>query len=178
MVQRGTNAMEYKTPKNYTQNNHIGVTLIELIAAVCIASLLLVTFFVAVNPGEKKAEGRDNRRLADMAMIDSAMGEYFLDNEVRPDLPNTLRVSTTLPDGGISLDNSHGGWVLENLSTYISRLPIDPENNETYFYSYYHTGFGYELNARLEYLSEQALNDVGNDPNVYEIGNNLQLISP
>jgi hypothetical protein len=57
-------------------------------------------------------------------------------------------------------------------------MPIDPINDPTYYYSYFQNGSGYELNARLEFSPDLMQNDGGNDPDMYEIGNNLLLISP
>ncbi len=41
---------------------------------------------------------------------------------------------------------------------------------------YMHTPSSYEINVVLEFLVEQAQNDGGNDPGVYETGNDLTLI--
>lgn len=42
--------------------------------------------------------------------------------------------------------------------------------------TYVHTNDAYELNTTLEYYSDKAQNDGGNNPSVYEIGNDLDLI--
>jgi len=39
-----------------------------------------------------------------------------------------------------------------------------------------HNDNGYELNVRLEILTEYSTDDGGNDTEVYEIGNNLNII--
>lgn len=155
-----------------------GLSLIELTIAVSVLLVLAVSFFIIADPVGRKAETRDLKRISDIAVLDRVMSEFFLDNERYPDASDLLRTSTSLPTGGISLGNSNGGWILENVSTYTSHLPIDPLNDEIYFYSYYHESYTYELNARLEAQLDAAQNDGGNDPDVYEIGNYLELISP
>lgn len=166
-----------KLPKTFDART-AGVSLIELMLAVTIVGLIVAAIFIKVDPTNRKSAARDGKRLSDIALLDRVISEYYLDNEVYPDLQDTVRQSTSLPDGGLGLDNSQGGWILQNLSTYTSRLPLDPLNDETYYYTYIHDDFSYELNARLEVLSEYAQDDGGDDATLYEIGNNLQLISP
>jgi hypothetical protein len=36
----------------------------------------------------------------------------------------------------VDLSSSNPGWIYENLSSYTEKLPIDPQNDEDYFYSY------------------------------------------
>jgi hypothetical protein len=110
--------------------------------------------------------------------LDRAITEYKVDEGSYPDTVDTLRTSTVLPAGSTALTNVRTGWIAQNLSAYASRLPIDPINDATYFYSYYHDADTYELNARLEYNFDLMTSDGGNDPNLYEVGNNLGLITP
>ncbi|HXF44176.1 MAG TPA: type II secretion system protein [Candidatus Paceibacterota bacterium] len=90
------------------------------------------------------------------------------------------------------------GWVTIDFADIssgspISRLPFDPNNGATTgecadatsgacFYSYGCSGTNYELNAIMEsvkYSNGQAgdveSKDGGNEPNVYEVGNKLDL---
>ncbi len=159
-------------------NNQKGVTLIELIAAFSIIVILVTSSVLILNPGEKRAKARDNRRLTDISTLDRVINEYLLDYGDFPDLFDVLRDSTTLPGGSISVDNSAAGWIDEDLSEYTSHLPIDPVNDATYRYYYYHDDTSYELNATLENLLEYAQEDGGDDPARYEVGNNLTLVSP
>jgi hypothetical protein len=125
-----------------------------------------------------KSRARDDRRLSDINILDQAINEYLLDNGDYPDVVGTLRDSTSLPSGNTSLDNSSDGWIDADLSKYTAKLPVDPLNDATYHYSYYHNITGYELNAVLEYYTEYAQEDGGDDPDIYEMGNNTTLISP
>jgi prepilin-type N-terminal cleavage/methylation domain-containing protein len=162
-----------------TKRNHKkGFTIVELVIVIAVIMILVTASVVLIDPVAKKKRARDNKRLSDVSTIDRAINEYLLDKGDYPDQADTLRESTTLPLGSSALVNAVGGWIAADLSKYTSRLPIDPLNDGTYHYSYYHTVSSYELDAPLEYLTEEAQNDGGDDPQVYEMGNDLTLISP
>jgi len=155
-----------------------GVTIPELMVAITIMTVMITSIMIILKPDEKKAKARDNRRISDITLLDRVINEYLLDYSDYPDLFDVLRDSTSLPGTGISLDNSSAGWIDEDLSEYTSHLPIDPINDSTYRYFYYHDDSGYELNAVMEFLTGEAANDGGNDATRLEMGNNLTLISP
>jgi type II secretion system protein G len=155
-----------------------GFTLLELIMVMAVISVLLGVLLMNVNPVSNQRSARDVKRISDLNLLDSAINAYRIDHNNYPDLQNVLRISTSLPTGNTQLETVTSGWIDEDLSGYTSRLPTDPINNATYHYSYIQSQSGYELNARLESLPDQMLNDGGNDPNMYEIGTILTLISP
>lgn len=158
--------------------NQKGVTIPELIIAITIITIVATTTMIVLDPWEKKAKARDGQRLGDIATLDRAVNEYLLDFGDYPDLFDVLRDSTTLPGTSAALDDASGGWIAQDISEYTSHMPVDPINDTTYRYYYYHDSSGYELNAVMEVLVEEAQNDGGNDLNRYEVGNNLSLISP
>lgn len=158
--------------------NQKGFTLFEMVLALSVFAIMTSLIILYVNPEEKRKIARDNLRISDAMLIDRLINEYRLDNGSYPDVVTLLRDSRTLPTGGISIDNSTSGWIDADFSKYNSRLPIDPINSVDYFYSYYHSVTGYELNVILEQQTELMAEDGGNDPNRYEIGNDLSLISP
>lgn len=167
-----------KLINKYSLDNSDGMTLLEVILATTITIVLFTVIWILVNPTVMLKRGRDEKRLSDLSMLDRVITEYKLDQGSYPDTVNTLRTSTTLPVGSTSLTSVKAGWIACNLSTYTSRFPIDPINDSTYYYSYFHTSDGYELDAKLEYNTSLMSSDGGNDPNSYEVGNNLNLISP
>ncbi len=140
--------------------------------------MLLALAVVAYNPIERNKQARDGKRISDISKIDRAISEFMLDKKYYPDTEGVLRLSTTLPDGSTSLNKSNKGWIFDNLSSYIPMLPADPINDATYRYSYIRGSNGYELNAKLESMTDEMVNDGGNDNLMYEVGNNLNLISP
>ena len=161
--------------KKYNQK---GVTMVELIITIALISILASIIMLVLDPVEKKQKARDNKRLSDISLLDRVINEYLLDYGDHPDLFDVLRDSTSLPGTSVSLDNSAAGWIDEDLSEYTSHLPIDPINDATYRYYYYHEDNSYEINAVMEYLTDEATNDGGNDDTRLEMGNDLTLISP
>ena len=132
------------------------------------------TRFQAVDSG---AKARDQVRLSDISTLDRAISEFALDNKRYPDIVDIPRTSTSLPGGNSGpFESAYAGWIDEDLSAYIPKLPVDPINDVSYFYSYQHNATSYELNARLESLEEYMENDGGNNVGLYEIGNNLTLL--
>lgn len=154
-----------------------GFTLIELLIVIAVTMLIFTTILLITRPEEQKAKARDNRRLADITTLDRAILEYRIDNDVYPDLVNTLRTSTSLPVGNTGpYELITDGWLDADLSYYTSKLPIDPVNNGTYYYAYQHTTTNYELNARLEYYTGYMEEDGGNSASWYEIGTDLTIL--
>ncbi len=158
--------------------NSNGFTILELLVVVAVMFLLFSALLILVNPTELKERSRDEKRVSDLSVIDRAIVEYKVDNGTLPDDADTLRTSLVLPTGSTDLSNAATGWISENLSTYLTKLPIDPLNESTYFYSYMHDGDTYEINATFEFDFDTTTDDGGNDPTVYELGDNLTLISP
>lgn len=66
-----------------------------------------------------------------------------------------------------------------NIGSPFSALPVDPLNNQNYYYTYV-TGGSWALSSLLEsqrLLQEQAAKDGGYNPGKFEAGTNLQLIA-
>lgn len=160
-----------------TEKNSLGTTLVELVAVVGIVAVLILAVLIIVNPAEILARGRDEKRFSDMSLLDRAINEYKMDVASYPDVGNTTRISTSLPSGNSGpLVDSTDGWIDVNLSQYATKLPIDPINDENFYYSYRHTQFSYEINAILEHYTEEMVNDGGDDNGVYELGNDLTIL--
>lgn len=158
--------------------NQQGVTFIEILIVLALILIAMSVVYMSINPLEAKKRGRDEKRISDLNVLDSAISEYVLDNGSYPDTANVTRTSSTLPTGSEGpLYNVTGqGWISQNMSNYMVKLPVDPINDATYHYSYRHTDTAYELNAVLEYNIELSQDDNGNDSGVYEIGNSLTVL--
>ncbi len=160
-----------------TENKSKGITLLELLITVTVVLILLAASVLVINPAEKLEKARDEKRLSDISSLERIVNEYKIDNGVYPDDADALRISTALPPGNAGpLQSTTLGWIKADLSAYNTKLPTDPKNDATYFYSYQQSGPTYELNARLEHLVELSQNDGGNDPDVYEVGDDLTII--
>ncbi len=155
-----------------------GVTIVEIILVITVILILLTTVFVFTNPTYFRSKSRDQKRLSDLQTLERIVTEFRLDNGAYPDTESVTRYSNVLPTGRTNLTDSRSGWIVADLIEYNTRLPIDPVNDDTYRYSYRHNDDVFELNTRLEVLNDLMSQDNGNDPNLYEKGSDLTLISP
>ena len=154
-----------------------GFTLVELMLVIFLITTLTAVLILIFKPAEANSRARDEKRLSDAYSLDRAVAEYQLDKNAYPDSLGVLRVSTTLPTGATGpVQNSTSGWISSDLSVYLPKLPTDPLNNSTYFYSYKHDVSGYEIDVKLEYYANYSQTDGGNDAEIYEVGNNLTII--
>ncbi len=159
-----------------SQTAQLGFTIIELLISVAIILAISGVIMLVVRPTELRQRGRDEKRLSDISVLERALSEYVLDNQTYPDAANTLRISTSLPlNNSGPLEQVTAGW-LSGLDNYLAKLPTDPINNATYFYSYQHNGKDFELNAQLEYYVDLSANDGGTSDAVYEVGSLLTIL--
>lgn len=167
--------MGLKIPSNKI---HKGFTLVELLVVIAVSSLLLSILVVQINHPQKINQAKDIKRMADLSSLERVINEYRMNTGFYPDSVGVIRKSNTLPSGNDELTSSSSGWIDEDLAKYTSRLPVDPVNDDSYYYYYVHSNSGYELNAKLKYLTNEMQNDGGNDSEMYEVGSNLNLIAP
>ena len=126
-----------------------GFTLIELIIVMVIIAILVLLLLPNLSNGPKRA--RDSQRKSDFRSVQSALEQYFADNNNYPSGAGT---------GGFT---GLGSTLTPN---YIKNLPTDPKNNGTngttaYQYQYdaqpsgCSTGCtGYTLTVGLEYSKD------------------------
>lgn len=181
-----------------------GLTLVEILVVLMILGFSFSLFFYTWNSVELYKRVRDNRRLNDLQVLDTTLKTFLLDNsEIVLGDEDTIYLS--LPDSSStcgsynlpkifspfvyrcvatpsSIDGS--GWIPINFSSAkflsLSILPLDPSNNQDYFYAYQVKGNKYKITARLESraLSSRMITDGGFEPTLYEIGNYLNFPSP
>ena len=153
-----------------------GFTLIELMVVFLILTLVYSFVVLAIKPGEIRQKAHDVARIADINKISAAIEAYISDRGVPPDVANVIRGSTiSVGLGSPSLSNGQG-WIGEDLSRYLEKLPLDPINVNPYFYRYRHNGVKYEIDALLEFYFEAASKDGGNDSLRYERGTDLTIL--
>ena len=142
------------------------------------ASLILFSVvYLTTRPAESQAKARDGKRLSDMQVLARVVDEFRIDTGDYPDFMDALRKSTVLPESNAGpLESPVRGWIKQDLSRYNVKLPLDPQNDENYYYSYKKTTTGYELNAVLEYYLQYAQDDGGSSPAIYELGTDLGII--
>ena len=169
-----------------------GFTLIELLIVIAILAVLATAVTLILNPAELLKQGRDSTRMSDLSVIHTALGLYLADAAS----PNFSAVGyctygTISPFSQACTTNASttvdgNGWVPIDFTSIssgspLSRLPIDPINNATYYYAYAGTILEtYEINANMEsarYSTSTSVedNDGGNNGDWYEIGNDAGL---
>lgn len=174
-----------------------GFTLIELLVIMGILAVLATATALVINPAQLLAQARDSKRLTDIDKVNKALDHYQL-NLGQP-VQQTNTVYASLPDVSptcssyvglpqlasgwsyscaptSSYRNTDGtGWVPVDFSNItqasFEKLPIDPKNTASYFYTYIP---GRLLTVGMEsskYLRDIAAMDGGVDPGRYELGN-------
>lgn len=104
----------------YKLQKESGLTLVELLLAVGILSVLVSGIFVLVNPLQKIGQANDAKRKSDIVQITRALEIYYQDNAQYPASTGTYTITGT---------NWGGAW-----PSYMSRLPQDPTAGYTYVY--------------------------------------------
>lgn len=191
-----------------------GFTLIELLIVIGILAVLGTVAVLVINPGELLAQARDSQRISDLGTVYAALGLYVStvgSFDVASGTADTQCVSsvntqvascigrytsdgtpptTSSSPSAANLRKVEGsGWVAAGLSdvpggTPLSILPIDPTNNDTYFYTYW----GHQANKKFKLTSnlesvrysfgggdDKEGNDGGVSTSIYEVGNDLNM---
>jgi len=118
-----------------------GFTLLEILLVVGIISVLAGIVIVAINPGRQLAQVRNTQRKSDIKQIDSALTQYYIDNN---NYPNTVLGSLTeiCDTGEETTGHSITCTNLVDLSalvpTYLTAIPVDPQATTT-------NGAGYRI---------------------------------
>ena len=184
----------------YSTAHSKGFTLVELLVVIAIVAVLSTVVIITLNPAELLKQTRDSNRISDMATLKSAVSLYLAD-ATTPSLgsatlcyESTTLAPTSTGCGGLfagtrtttqgdsrTVDGT--GWIPVNFNgissgSPLGNLPIDPLNNETYFYAYAASGGVFEVNSNME--SNRYVNggsedveskDGGNKADNYEAGN-------
>lgn len=170
---------------NRIKFNQNGFTLVEILLVIIIISLLYTIIVLIVNPLEVARQGRDAQRLADLSNIRLAMNLTALENSEALDL---YCHNLFPPCSGRSTDPNprqvNGqGWVKMNLEAQdkvkMAVLPVDPRNNNSYYYEYAtdNTGVFWEINTTIESVKFQdKMFEGGNNDSRYEIGTKLTIL--
>lgn len=141
-----------------------GFTIVELLIVIVVITILATISIVAYSGVQQRA--RDNIRRSDINAIAKALELLYIDNNKYTTTSEQCMDTSVGTDSCDGVLNNIGKWApnsnMQNLITgkYTNSVPIDPINNETYYYSYepWNAGQGgyteaaqaYDLCARLE----------------------------
>ena len=123
-----------------TTKARLGFTLIELLVVIAIIGILASIVLASLNTARIKS--RDARRIADMRHLKIALELYYQDFNKYPDLVSDSAVAPGDCHPYISWDCSHQPTAGPNFinalaPTYISKVPVDPINNDEFHYVYW-----------------------------------------
>ena len=152
-----------------------------ILGLLAIPAVMIMMTLWALNPKGILEDSRDAQRLNDLNILNSAISLYRVTTDgVLSCVPGNVYDSR---DGTRAIDGT--GWLPIDLAKMeygspIAELFIDPNNNSSYFYSYACDPVSnkYELNTRFEgeTYKRDTKGDGGNNPDVYEVGTDLNLI--
>lgn len=139
-----------------------GFTLIELIVAITIVSIISSVGFVTYS--NSQIIGRDGRRQNDLRSVYTALELYHQKNGRYPCVANNFQASSDNSSGFWITDDGCGGILpVKDFDTnYMNAMPMDPKKNaftsgnqesadiNGYFYSSCNDGVGFTLGTRLE----------------------------
>jgi len=112
-----------------------GFTLIELLVVIAIIGLLSTLAVVALNNARQKS--RDARRVADIKQIQTAFELYYNDVGDYPGTPAAAVCGAAAGDtGGCVLSETNGIAATGAGTTYMNKIPLDPDNSTHYNYTY------------------------------------------
>lgn len=109
-----------------------GFSLIELLLSITIVSLLMAAAFAVLRPQDYFARARDSRRTSDLKVVQTALEQYYANNNGYP------------ASGAITFG---GSWVSGGV-TYLRAVPSDPSGTPQYCYAY--SSPNYEVCAHTE----------------------------
>lgn len=159
--------------------------LLLILPFISILAVLAAFVVLAINPSNLQRAAKDSVRLADLNNINIAIQIAQTQN---PEIRLCGNEMASCDGSSLSADMANRkidgtGWVKVDLSgaqgSNLSVLPIDPTNSGEFYYRYCSDGVSWELNAKLDSNESQLkmTSDQGDDPNLYEVGSNLNLCS-
>lgn len=109
-----------------------GFTLIEILITISIIAVAFGVVLTSANYLQKSA--RDAQREADLVNIQSALQQYYADQQYFPQsdptLPNTLNLSSDL----VVDSNTGNPQTPPSVNIYLKTIPKDPTLSQNYYY--------------------------------------------
>lgn len=140
---------------------------------------LVSTVPLVIDPTGWPKKTRDATRLYNYTDLERAMKKIESSGSLCGKNPTPCEGKSNENTNSRNSDGS--GWVkvgLDKAGEYsLHQLPIDPLNTGEHVYRYCSDGVGWEINLKFEndQQFENMANDGGDNPGVFEIGNNLSI---
>jgi prepilin-type N-terminal cleavage/methylation domain-containing protein len=125
---------------NRPLTKHSGFTLLEILLVIGIIAVLAGIVIIAINPSKTLATVRNTERKSDLKQIDSALSQYYIDNNEYPTSLTSISDLTEICDTGASTSSSEltstcdtAGLInlSELVPTYLTAIPKDPSATTT-----------------------------------------------
>lgn len=130
----------------------LAFTLVELIVVIAIISILAGAVITVVDPASNKKKARDAVRKSDLAVISSAIENYYADNK---EYPNSTSLNCLYGILAGSSGNLVPGCTVPGANrAYLKVKPADPLVGNAYCYQRV-TAQNYTLCAKLEVGAEE-----------------------
>ncbi len=159
------------------------ILLVWPILVIVMFGIFATTLLLILNPAELTMKARDVQRMADLETVSRSIKIHVTAYPTQNLTESPLCFNNSAPCEGMSAAGSIAsdgtGWLPVQLSKYMAQLPVDPTNDNSYFYRFCTDGQNWELNARLENELNKIkmIDDKGDDEALYEVGSLLTVCS-
>ena len=109
-----------------------GFTLIEIITAIGVLTILATVVLAAVNPIEQFRKAQDSKRKSDLAQVQRALEAYYQDFGRYP-AHTTTGLNTYTINTGLGEDDNAILWGA-SWPPYMDVVPVDPSSSKFYIY--------------------------------------------
>jgi len=118
--------------KKLNKSSNKGFTLVELLTAVGVFTILASIVLVTVNPLEQFRKAQDSKRKSDLAQTQRALESYYQDFGKYPAYTTTGQNTYTINIGS-GEDANAVKWG-DTWSPYMDIVPVDPNSSKFYLY--------------------------------------------
>ena len=165
-----------------------GFTLLELLIVIAILAVLATVVIITLDPAEIMRKTRDVQRISDLSNLKTAIQMYLIDYATDTLPWATSATSSTSTSPNTPTNNWLGiNFTLMPSGSPLSRIPIDPVNNETYQYRFQSSStvskIDFEIDAKFEskyYTTGDTRldnKDAGDNDTRYETGTALTIMT-